>query len=127
MGPTSSGSTTHPVVGKMMPHHRDMVRSLCPVRAGLGKGLPLVAGDRTLFARTEMPPLPRAQGVTGAHLLQSQPMPAATTTEQKIRGGDASADWVVLIGGYDSGAVKAAVAALPSGMTALFLIARRSA
>jgi hypothetical protein len=38
------------------------------------------------------------------------------TTEQKIRGGDATADWVLLVGGYDSQAVKAAV----SGMTALF-------
>jgi hypothetical protein len=48
-------------------------------------------------------------------------MPGAPTTEQKIRGGDAGADWVLLVGGYDSDAVKAAAAeAAPGGATAGF-------
>jgi hypothetical protein len=41
-------------------------------------------------------------------------MPGAPTTEQKIRGGDATADWVLLVGGYDAGAVERA-APQPAG------------
>jgi hypothetical protein len=106
---------------KMMPHHRNMVRSLCEVRATWGGGVPQTLATIRFSLTSDLPELPQGQGLTGAHLLQSVPMAATPqTAEQKIRGGDASADWVLLIGGYDSGAVKAAVAALPSGMTALF-------
>jgi hypothetical protein len=35
-------------------------------------------------------------------------MSGTQTTEQKIRGNDARADWVVLIGGYDLDAVARA-------------------
>lgn len=86
---------------KMMPHHRNMVRSLCVLREGYGGGIPTVMATVRLSGRIE---LPRGKGLTSAHLLESQPMPAQTT-EQKIRGGDASADWVLLIGGYDVEAV----------------------
>ena len=92
---------------KMMPHHRDMVRSLCLVRASHGQGLPHAMATLRFSPGTELPQLPARKGVTGAHLLQSQPMPG-TTTEQKIRGGDATADWVLLVGGYDEDAVRAA-------------------
>jgi hypothetical protein len=61
--------------------------------------------------------LPRGKGLTSAHLLESQPMPAQTT-EQKIRGGDASADWVLLVGGYDAQAVTAA--AMPQGIAGFY-------
>jgi len=106
---------------KMMPHHRNMVRSLCEVRATWGGGVPQTLATVRFSLTSAMPKLPQHHGLTGAHLLQSVPMAATPqTTEQKIRGGDASADCVLLIGGYDSEAVKAAVAALPSGMTALF-------
>ena len=106
---------------KMMPHHRNMVRSLCEVRATSGGGVPQTLATIRFSLTSDLPKLPQRQGLTGAHLLQSVPMAATPqTTEQKIRGGDASADWVLLIGGYDREAVKAAVAALPSGMTALF-------
>jgi hypothetical protein len=106
---------------KMMPHHRNMVRSLCEVRATWGGGVPQTLATIRFSLASDLPKLPRGQGLTSAHLLQSVPMAATPqTTEQKIRGGDASADWVLLIGGYDSEAVHAAVAALPSGMTALF-------
>lgn len=86
---------------KMMPHHRNMVRSLCVLREGYGGGIPTVMATVRLSGRIE---LPRGKGLTSAHLLESQPMPAQTA-EQKIRGGDASADWVLLIGGYDVEAV----------------------
>jgi hypothetical protein len=106
---------------KMMPHHRNMVRSLCEVRATWGGGVPQTLATIRFSLASNLPRLPQGQGLTSAHLLQSVPMAATPqTTEQKIRGGDASADWVLLIGGYDTEAVKAAVAALPSGMTALF-------
>jgi hypothetical protein len=39
------------------------------------------------------------------------------TTEQRIRGGDATADWVLLVCGYDVDALKAAVA---NGQAAAF-------
>ena len=100
---------------KMMPHHRNMVRSLCALRAGWGGGVPqTLATIRFSPAAGALPELARRKGLTGAHLLQSQPMPGAPTTEQKIRGGDASADWVMLIGGYDVEAVTKS--AMPEGI-----------
>lgn len=91
---------------RMMPHHRNMVRSLCVVRDGYGGGIPSVLATVRLSARAE---LPRAKGLTNAHLLESQPLPAQTT-EQKIRGRDGTVDWVLLLGGYDEAAVRAAAA-----------------
>jgi len=92
---------------KMMPHHRNMVRSLCLVRASHGRGLPGVMATLRFSRGKDLPQLPSRKGVTGAHLLEAQPMPAATE-EQRIRGGDATADWVLLVGGYDAGAVEQA-------------------
>jgi hypothetical protein len=109
---------------KMMPHHRNMVRSLCRVRASFGGGLahvlatircsPSPGSGKSLsswLAADVMPTLPERKGLTGAHLLESQPMGGTPqTAEQKIRGKDALADWVLLICGYDIDAVKAVVA-----------------
>jgi hypothetical protein len=109
---------------KMMPHHRNMVRSLCRVRASFGGGLaqalatirfsPSPGGGSSLsqwLAADAMPALPARKGLTGAHLLESQPMAGVPqTAEQKIRGKDATADWIVLICGYDVEAVKAVAA-----------------
>jgi hypothetical protein len=110
---------------KMMPHHLNMVRSLCRVRASFGLGLgqalatvrfaPSPGGGRSLskwLAAEALSRLPERKGLVGAHLLESQP-PASVpqTAEQKIRGGsDAQADWVLLICGYDVEAVKTVVA-----------------
>lgn len=99
---------------KMMPHHRNMVRSLCVLREGYGGGIPTVMATVRLSGRIE---LPRGKGLTSAHLLESQPMPAQTA-EQKIRGGDASADWVLLIGGYDVEAVTNN--AMPEGIVGFY-------
>lgn len=90
---------------KMMPHHRNMVRSLCTVRAGWGGGLPQVLA--TVHLAEPLADLPKGKGLTGAHLLESQPLPA-TTAEQKIRGGDGTVAWALLVGGYRREAVKAA-------------------
>jgi hypothetical protein len=108
---------------KMMPHHRNMVRSLCRVRASFGGGVAHTVATIRLAASPgsarsllqwligeAMPVLPYAKGLTGAHLLESQPMAGTQTTEQKIRGNDAAADWVLLVCGYDPQAVQAVVA-----------------
>jgi hypothetical protein len=101
---------------KLMPHHRNMVRSLCHVRASLGRGL----GGWMATLRLEhglpaqaLSPLPQQQGLVGAFLLEAQSMAGAPpTTEQKIRGGDVEARWVALITGYDEQAVARAANAL---------------
>ena len=89
---------------KMMPHHRNMVRSLCRVREGYGGG---IANAMVTVRLSGKIALPRGKGLTGVHLLEAQPMAGVPqTTEQEIRGGDATADWILLIGGYDEEPVK---------------------
>ncbi len=108
---------------KMMPHHRNMVRSLCLVRAGFGGGLPhaLATIRFSPSGREGLSELSKRKGLTGMHLLESQPMPATPTAEQKIRGGDGMADRVLLVGGYSVEAVKAAAGeAAPAGATVGF-------
>jgi len=93
---------------KMMPHHRNMVRSLCMVRSRYGEGLPQAMATLRFSDRSIGVELPgRKKGITGAALLEAQPASGPRTTEQEIRGGDASADRVLLVGGYDAKAVKA--------------------
>ena len=101
---------------KMMPHHRNMVRSLCVLRAGWGGGLPQALATVRFSPRADaLPKLPQRKGLTGAHLLEAQPMAGAPqTAEQKIRGGDGTADWVLLVGGYDVDAVKTVVMGEPA-------------
>jgi hypothetical protein len=97
---------------KMMPHHRNMVRSLCTVRAGWGGGLTqALATVRLSTLDNDLKiELPRAKGLSSAHLLVSQPLPAQTA-EQKIRGGDGTIAGALLVGGYSLEAVKAAAGA----------------
>jgi len=42
------------------------------------------------------------------------------TAEQKIRGGDRIADWVLLVGGYDVEAVKSVLDLQPDGIAGLY-------
>jgi hypothetical protein len=108
---------------KIMPHHRNMVRSLCRVRAGFGGGVPgALATLRFSPSRGRasalsgwlaeiLPQLAKRKGLTSGHLLVStKPADPARTKEQEIRGQDAAADWIVLLGGYEAEAVQAAVA-----------------
>ena len=98
---------------KMMPHHRNMVRSQCRVleSAGgsvarhsltvrlsptAGRGDSLRAALKSLAAT-----LADRAGCVGGHLLRHEAPPIETTTEQKIRGGDRYADWVFVAVGYD--------------------------
>lgn len=96
---------------RMMPHHRNMVRSLCQVRASFGRGL--AHSLATLRLQATLDALPQRKGVTSASLLESHPMGGTPqTAEQKIRGGDAEASWIALINGYDADAVDAAARAI---------------
>jgi hypothetical protein len=112
---------------KMMPHHLNVVRSLCRVRASAGGGLahavatirfsPAQGRAESLalwLAGDVLPALPRRPGLTGAHLLESEPAERTPpTAEQKIRGGgDVRADRVLLVCGYDAEAVEAAAGQL---------------
>jgi hypothetical protein len=88
---------------KMMPHHRNMVRSLCDVRASFGAGMPgFLATIRGPVPADALSALPARKGLCSAHLLESRPTAGLPpTTEQKIRGGDAEAKSIALIGGYE--------------------------
>lgn len=105
---------------KLMPHHSRMVRSQCRVLDSHGGGLagamltvrlspqPGRADALRQHLQAVLHALPQRPGVTAAHLLQTQTPPAAAvTTEQKIRGGDGVADWIVLVAGYDADALAA--------------------
>jgi hypothetical protein len=103
---------------RMMPHHRNMVRSQCRVIASYGGG---IAGSvltvrvspeasqadtarRALLDALQKVPL--AIGLTGGHLLVTDTPQLAQTKEQAIRGGkDAVADWIMLVSGYDARAL----------------------
>jgi hypothetical protein len=100
---------------KLTPHHRNMVRTPCQVvgSAGAGVGVALLTvrfsprpGEadrlRVRLVDTVLPELARRPGLAAAHLLVAQPqvMPPKTE-EQRMRGGDAMADWVLLVHGYE--------------------------
>jgi hypothetical protein len=105
---------------KLTPHHRNMVRSPCRVvgssGAGIGAALLTVRlsprpGEadrlRDWLVGTALPELAPRRGLASTHLLVAQPqvMPPRTE-EQRMRGGDAAADWVLLAHGYDAQAVS---------------------
>ena len=104
---------------KMMPHHRNMVRSQCRVAASFGGGVAaslatvsLSPADgkeaelKTLLIAA-LRELALKPGLTGAHLLITDtPKMSRPTTEQQIRGSDAVADWIVLLSGYDPNVVQ---------------------
>jgi hypothetical protein len=111
-----------PWSAKLMPHHRNMVRSLCRVVASFGGGIAQAmltvrlspapdAADafgerlRDLLSQYAAP-------VTGAHLLRTETPAHATTREQAIRGGDRAADWIVLAGAYDRAGLEILARAL---------------
>jgi hypothetical protein len=105
---------------RMMPLHKGMMRSQCEVLASRGAATAAHAlSVRLSPARAEaadalraalaalIDELPARPGLTGAHLLRHRAPPIAQTTEQKIRGGDRVADWVLVVTGYDAAALRA--------------------
>lgn len=99
---------------KMMPLHLGMTRSQCRVLASAGRGIarytqtvqlsPRAGEEARLAAQLNklVMDLPKTEGITGAHLLRTETPAAAPTREQQIRGGDAAADWILLISGHDA-------------------------
>lgn len=109
---------------KMMPHHLNMVRSQCRVAASLGGGIATALATIRLSPRAGeeerlkgalidvIKDVPATPGLTGAHLLVTDtPQTSSPTAEQRIRGADAAADWILLLSGYEPEAVEGAVAA----------------
>lgn len=102
-----------PWSAKMMPRHLGMTRSQCRVRASRGGGLsawmstirlsPAPGQERRLeaYVLSIIESLPQRPGGTGAHFLCTDTPAAARTREQMMRGGDAVADWIVLVSGHD--------------------------
>lgn len=108
---------------RMMPHHRNMVRSQCRVLESCGGALSRHALTVRLSPREGESDRLRASlgalgctlatqaGTAAAHLLQNQTPKIATTTEQKIRGGpDPAADWIFVVCGYDLAALESVAA-----------------
>ena len=106
---------------KMMPHHLDMVRSQCRAAASFGGGIATSLatvrlsprageGERLKAALIDaIRDVPATAGLTGAHLLVTDtPQTSSPTAEQRIRGADAAADWIVLLSGYEGEAVEQA-------------------
>jgi len=104
---------------KMMPHHRDMVRSQCRVLGSVGGGIARYAltlrvspdGGREAEMRDYLAVLSSgfASGAGGVacHLLRTETPKIAATTEQQIRGGkDAVADWIFVALAYDRTALE---------------------
>jgi hypothetical protein len=121
---------------RMMPHHRRMVRSQCRVLESRGAGTaghaltvrlaPAEGHDAQLHdaLRSTIERLVTCRGISGAHLLRHQRPEIDATTEQKMRGGDREADWILLVVGYDARAleqiafVEAGASVLDSGAAA---------
>jgi len=104
---------------KMMPHHRNMVRSQCRVLESVGGGISRHALTVRLSPDEGADPRLRAclrdlakilagrKGTAAGHLLHTQTPKIAATTEQKIRGGaDGAADWIFIANGYDRAALE---------------------
>ncbi len=104
---------------RLMPHHRNMVRSQCRVLESRGHGVarhaltvrlsPARGCDARLqaFFHSLVEELATRPGLTGAHLLKHQAPTMGTTTEQKIRNdADKVADWVFVVCGYGLGSLE---------------------
>ena len=104
---------------RLMPHHRNMVRSQTRVLHSHGAAVSRhamtlrlspregEAGRLQAAMRSLIGDLPMRAGLAGAHLLRTDTPAIAATTEQKIRGhADRSADWILVVNGYDLSVLK---------------------
>lgn len=108
-----------PWTTKVMPCVRNTIRSLCRTRSSFGVGVgqtiltirlsPVRGREDALrgwLIQAALPGLARRPGIVGAHLIEAEaPAGVPKVKEQELRGGDASADWVILVQGYDSDAI----------------------
>jgi hypothetical protein len=104
---------------RLMPDHRNMIRSQCrvlescginPARNALTIRLSPASGrEKELRAaiRDMSEHIPFQRGFAGLHLMRHETPPIATTEEQKIRGNaDRTADWVLVACGYEADALR---------------------
>jgi hypothetical protein len=104
---------------RLMPHHRNMVRSQTRVLHSKGTGVARHAMTVRLSPdegkaqalqdalRALIEVLPMEVGLAGAHLLRTDTPAIATTTEQKIRGNaDRTADWIFIVCAYELEALR---------------------
>ncbi len=133
---------------KMMPLHRNMVRTQCQVvqsHGGVTARYVLTLRCTPVEGQEEIPPHPIGEfaesvsqrpGIVGLHVLRHEAPKMETTTEQKIRGNsDRTADWIIVVSGYDldllrkigneelSEARLRAMGALPETRSQLFALA----
>jgi len=109
---------------RLMPEHRNMVRTQCRVLESQGAAIarqvltvrlsPASGRDAELRSalRALAADVAQRPGLAGLHLLRHEPPAMAATQEQKIRGlRDAGADWVLVASGYDPEALSALASA----------------
>ena len=104
---------------KMMPLHRNMVRTQCQVvhshggvtarhaltvRCSPAEGqAEALQGQLAALAES----VSQRPGIVGLHVLRHEAPAMAATTEQKIRGNaDRAADWIIVVSGYDLDAMR---------------------
>lgn len=105
---------------QLMPDHRNMVRSQCrllessginPARNVLTIRLSPASGrveELRMSIRRIAEHVPLQAGFAGLHLLRHETPSIAATEEQKLRGNaDRTADWVLVVCGYEAGALRA--------------------
>ena len=106
-----------PWTALMMKHYRGMNRGFCRVAFSNGFGVgncgllirlsPEPGRENALhawLANETLPALSGKPGLVSAHLFEAALTPEMTQ-EQRIRGKDGGVDWVLLVTGYDEGAV----------------------
>jgi hypothetical protein len=99
---------------KMMPHHRDMVRSQCKRVHSSGGGISQYAmtlrfspakdreTEESVYLTAIAEAFAKSPGGVAFHVLRTETPKVSATREQQIRGGkDAVADWIVIAMGYD--------------------------
>jgi len=104
---------------KLMPYHVNMVRSQCRVLESRGGATASYAltlrlsptrekeSDLRTYLKTFFDKTVWQAGITAAHLLHTQTPAIAQTKEQEIRGGnDQTADWIVVVTGYETEALN---------------------
>jgi hypothetical protein len=104
---------------RLMPHHRNMVRSQCHVAASRGgvvarhaltvRLCPVAgrAGELQSFLDSMASALAGRPGLVGAHVLRHEAPAIGTTKEQEIRdNADRSADQVFVACGYDASTLQ---------------------
>lgn len=108
-----------PWSARLMPHHRNMVRCQCLVLESRGANVarhaltirlsPAPGQDDRLRTAIAMMTgeVAMVPGMAGMHLLRHQTPDIDMTVEQKIRGFDRVADWILVCCAYDLAALDA--------------------